>query len=103
MANPPRAAQAYGNEHTEVFSSIETADAGVPAEVCCNPVAKGHDLSSVCHSSSKVRRPNSTLGASPEVSAEVWLNPTNLTASVSLEQSSRLCSNPNKLGSIASI
>lgn len=31
------------------------------------------------------------------MSAEVWLDPTDLTASVTLEQSSPLCSNSNKL------
>jgi len=61
------------------------------------PWQKGHDLSSECHSSRSVRRPNSALRASPEVSAEVWLDPTDLTASVTLEKSSRLCSNSNKL------
>jgi hypothetical protein len=61
------------------------------------PWQKGHDLSGACHPSRTVRRPNSAFRASPEVSAEVWLDPTDLTVPVILERSSRLRSNSNKL------
>jgi hypothetical protein len=61
------------------------------------PWQKGHDLSGACHPSRSVRRPNSAFRASPEVSAEVRLNPTDLTVPVILERSSRLRSNSNKL------
>lgn len=100
---PMEGARAFQNECTEVTHTSRPPMRACTLRYATTPWQKGHDLSSVCHSSKPVRKPVSDLRASSKMSAAVRLNPTDLTVPVILEQSSRLCSTSNKLEVFASI
>lgn len=89
------------NEHRSV-QYIETADASVYPKVCYYPVTEGSRPVECVPLVEDSPKTDFDLRASSKMSTAVRLNPTDLTAPVTLEQSSRLCSTSNKLEAFAS-
>jgi len=94
-------ARLSSNEHRSV-QYIETADASVYPKVCYYPVTEGSRPVECVPLVEESPKTDFDLRASSKMSTAVRLNPTDLTVPVILEQSSLLCSTPNKLGAFAS-